>query len=110
MSTTSSAIGTGEPPELIRRWIGMADARVESDFGAFSTDDDPGHLSGRIHMDVPKLQRLERGVAAAFGEVTRTIGDLWGAASCCSSRGGRRIVRSSTALPRPAVRSSSRGW
>ena len=57
----------------------MADGGFAGDFGEFFTADYAGHLSGRIHMDLPELQRLERGFAAAFSETSRSIEDLWGA-------------------------------
>jgi predicted ester cyclase len=83
MTTTPSAAEAGADVaaalDLIRRWLRMADAGFEGDFGEFFTDDYAGHLSGRIHMDLAELQRLERGFAAAFGAVTRSIEDLWGA-------------------------------
>jgi predicted ester cyclase len=64
---------------LIRRWLQMADDGFAGDFGRYFTDDYAGHLSGRIHMDLPELQRLERAFAAAFPDARRRIDDLWGA-------------------------------
>jgi predicted ester cyclase len=64
--------------DLIRRWLRMADAGFAGDFGEFFTPDYAGHLSGRIHMDVEELKRLERGFAAAFRDVSRAVEDLWG--------------------------------
>jgi predicted ester cyclase len=80
----------GAPPEpremttprhldLVRRWLRMADAGFAGDFGEFFTDDYAGHVSGRIHMDLAELRRLERGFAAAFSDARRTVEDLWGA-------------------------------
>jgi len=63
---------------LLRRWLAFADAGFDGDFGAFFTPGYVGHLSGRIHMDLAELTRLERAFAAAFGDVTRTIEDLFG--------------------------------
>jgi hypothetical protein len=62
---------------LVRRWIEMADSGFTGDFGAFFTPDYQGHVSGRMHMDLMELQRLERGFAAAFSPVTRVIDDLF---------------------------------
>ena len=89
MSAQASPGGPAASTELIRRWLRMADAGFEGDFAEFFTEDYAGHLSGRIHMDLVELMRLERGFAAAFGEVTRTIEDLWGA-------GDRVVLRLST--------------
>jgi predicted ester cyclase len=63
---------------VLRRWLQFADAGFSGDFGEFISRDYSGHLSGRIHMDLPELQRLERAFAAAFAGVTRTIEDRWG--------------------------------
>jgi len=63
---------------LLRRWLAFADAGFGGDFGEFFAPGYAGHLSGRIHMDLQELQRLERGFAAAFGDTTRTIEDLFG--------------------------------
>ena len=57
----------------------MADAGFVGDFEEFFTPDYAGHVSGRIHMDLPELKRLERGFAAAFPDAQRSIEDLWGA-------------------------------
>lgn len=75
---------------LLRGWLQFADAGFEGDFGEFISADYSGHLSGRIHMDLPELQRLERAFARAFCEVTRSIEDLWGS-------GDRVVLRVSTA-------------
>jgi predicted ester cyclase len=64
--------------KLLRRWLAFADAGFGGDFGEFFTPGYAGHLSGRIHMDLAELKRLERGFAAAFGDTTRTIEDLFG--------------------------------
>ena len=72
-------MGPAENTELIRRWLRMADGGFVGDFGAFFTADYAGHLSGRIHMDLAELTRLERGFAAAFSDTSRSIEDLWGA-------------------------------
>lgn len=64
--------------DLIRRWLKMADTGFAGDFGEFFTGDYAGHLSGRIHSDLPELQRLERGFAAAFSQSRRVIEELWG--------------------------------
>jgi predicted ester cyclase len=72
-------MGPAEYTDLIRRWLRMADGGFVGDFGEFFTADYAGHLSGRIHMDLPELQRLERGFAAAFSDTSRSIDDLWGA-------------------------------
>ena len=63
---------------LLRRWLAFADAGFSGDFGEFFTPAYAGHLSGRIHMDLTELKRLEHGFAAAFGETRRTIEDLFG--------------------------------
>jgi len=68
-----------EHTDLIRRWLVMADGGFVGDFGEFFTPDYQGHVSGRIHMDLAELIRLERGFAEAFGDTVRTIEDLWGA-------------------------------
>jgi predicted ester cyclase len=73
-------MATEQNVALLRRWLQFADAGFEGDFGEFISHDYSGHLSGRIHMDLPELQRLERAFAAAFSEVTRSIEDLWGSA------------------------------
>ncbi|MBS0376755.1 MAG: ester cyclase [Proteobacteria bacterium] len=65
---------------LIRRWIALADRGFDGDFGEFFVPDYAGHVSGRLHMDLAELERLERGFAAAFSGTRRTIEDLWGAA------------------------------
>ena len=64
---------------LIRRWLRMADGGFTGDFGEFFTADYAGHVSGRIHMDLTELMRLERGFAAAFTDTIRSIDDVWGA-------------------------------
>lgn len=63
---------------LLRRWLAFADAGFEGDFGEFFTPTYAGHLSGRIHMDLAELKRLERDFASSFGDTTRTIEDLFG--------------------------------
>ena len=70
---------TDRHPELIRRWLRMADAGFAGDFDEFFTPDYVGHLSGRMHMDLAELGRLERGFAASFADAERTVEDLWGA-------------------------------
>jgi len=67
-----------EHTALIRRWLKMADGGFAGDFGEFFTSDYAGHLSGRIHMDLSELQRLERGFAAAFSDTRRSVEDLFG--------------------------------
>lgn len=62
--------------ELIRRWLAAADAGFTADFEAFFSKDYRGHLSGRTHMDLDELVRLERAFARAFNPVVRTIEDL----------------------------------
>ena len=64
---------------LIRRWLKFADAGFAGDFGEFLQPDYAGHLSGRIHMDLRELERLERGFTSAFAGVTRSIEDLFAA-------------------------------
>ena len=64
--------------DLIRRWLRMADGGFVGDFGEFFTPDYAGHVSGRIHMDLAELERLERGFAAAFRDARRTVEELWG--------------------------------
>lgn len=76
--------------ELIRRWLRMADAGFDRDFGEFFSADYAGHVSGRIHMDLPELQRLERAFAAAFPDARRRVEDLWGA-------GDKVVLRVTTA-------------
>lgn len=61
---------------LIRSWLAAADAGFPPDFEVFFTKDYRGHLSGRTHMDLKELERLERGFARAFNPVVRTIDDL----------------------------------
>jgi predicted ester cyclase len=63
---------------LLLRWLAFADAGFHGDFAEFISRSYAGHLSGRIHMDLPELQRLERAFAEAFSEVTRTVEDVWG--------------------------------
>jgi predicted ester cyclase len=63
---------------LLVRWLKFADAGFNGDFEEFISPGYAGHLSGRIHMDLPELQRLERAFAGAFSAVTRTVEDLWG--------------------------------
>ncbi len=94
---------------VLRRWLQFADAGFSGDFGEFISRDYSGHLSGRIHMDLPELQPLERAFAAAFAEVTRTIEDLWGVVTgwCCGSPRMPPIAGISTASPRPAGACSS---
>ena len=65
-----------ENQTLIRRWLEAADAGFQADFGAFFVPEYRGHLSGRIHMDLEELVRLERRFAAAFTDVKRAIDDL----------------------------------
>lgn len=72
-------MGAAENIDLIRGWIRMADEGFTGDFGKFFTPDYKGHVSGRMHMDLPQLERLERGFAAAFADTRRTIEDIWGA-------------------------------
>lgn len=72
-------MSTAQNIDLIRRWLQMADAGFDGNFDEFFTPDYAGHVSGRMHMDLPELQRLERGFAAAFAEAHRTVEDLWGA-------------------------------
>jgi predicted ester cyclase len=62
--------------ELNRRWLRMADGGFVDEFFAA---DYAVHLSGRIHVDLAELRRLERGFAAAFAGVSRSIEELWGA-------------------------------
>jgi predicted ester cyclase len=69
---------TAEHLALIRRWLRMADAGFDGDFSTYFAGDYAGHVSGRIHMDLDGLQRLERAFAAAFSSAHRTIEDLWG--------------------------------
>ena len=64
---------------FIRRWLAFADAGFAGDFAPFFTPDYAGHLSGRIHMDLGELERLEQGFARSFTAVTRTIEDLFAA-------------------------------
>ena len=78
-----------EHTALIRRWLKMADGGFAGDFGEFFTSDYAGHLSGRIHMDLTELQRLERGFAAAFSDTRRSVEDLFGA-------GDRVVLRVTT--------------
>lgn len=78
-----------EHTALIRRWLKMADGGFVGDFGEFFTSDYAGHLSGRIHMDLTELQRLERGFAAAFSDTRRSVEDLFGA-------GDRVVLRVTT--------------
>ena len=78
-----------EHTALIRRWLKMADGGFAGDFGEFFTGDYAGHLSGRIHMDLSELQRLERGFAAAFSDTRRSVEDLFGA-------GDRVVLRVTT--------------
>ena len=66
----------GENKTLIRRWLEAADGGFPDDFSSFFASDYRGHLSGRIHMDLQELVRLERGFAAGFTEVKRAIDDL----------------------------------
>ncbi|MBS0396785.1 MAG: GNAT family N-acetyltransferase, partial [Proteobacteria bacterium] len=63
---------------LLRRWLAFADAGFAGDFGEFFTPGYAGHLSGRIHMDLAELVRLEHGFAAAFAPVVRSVEELWG--------------------------------
>lgn len=65
-----------ENKTLIRAWLAAADAGFSADFGSFFVPEYRGHLSGRIHMDLEELVRLERGFAAGFSDVKRTIDDL----------------------------------
>ena len=65
-----------ENKTLIRDWLAAADDGFPEDFGSFFVSEYRGHLSGRIHMDLEELVRLERGFAAGFTDVTRTIDDL----------------------------------
>jgi predicted ester cyclase len=65
-----------ENKTLIRRWLEAADGGFPADFGSFFVPEYRGHLSGRIHMDLEELVRLERGFAAAFTGVKRAIDDL----------------------------------
>lgn len=74
---------------VLRRWLGFADAGFRGDFGEFISPGYSGHLSGRIHMDLPELQRLERAFAEAFGDVTRTVEEVWGS-------GDRVVLRVTT--------------
>ena len=65
-----------ENKNLIRRWLAAADGGFQADFGSFFVSEYRGHLSGRIHMDLEELVRLERGFAASFTGVERAIDDL----------------------------------
>ena len=65
-----------ENPTLIRRWLEAADRGFQTDFASFFVLEYRGHLSGRIHMDLEELVRLERGFAAGFTDVKRAIDDL----------------------------------
>jgi predicted ester cyclase len=78
-----------EHTALIRRWLKMADGGFVGDFDEFFTSDYAGHLSGRIHMDLTELQRLERAFAAAFSETRRSVEELFGA-------GDRVVLRVTT--------------
>ena len=71
-------MSTAEHLELIRRWLAMADAGFSGSFEAFFAPHYTGHVSGRIHMDLAELERLERGFAVAFPDASRTVEDLWG--------------------------------
>jgi predicted ester cyclase len=82
-------MNTEQNMALLRRWLAFADAGFTGDFGEFITQDYAGHLSGRIHMDLPELERLERAFAGAFGDVRRTVEDLWG-------NGDRLVLRVTT--------------
>ena len=39
--------------EVLRRWLKFADAGFSGDFEEFVNRGYAGHLSGRIHMDLP---------------------------------------------------------
>jgi predicted ester cyclase len=70
------AVNEHENKALIRRWLEAADGGFPAHFDAFFVSGYRGHLSGRIHMDLAELVRLERGFAAGFTDVKRAIDDL----------------------------------
>ena len=61
---------------LIRRWLAFGEAGFDGDFGEFIAGDYVGHSGGGADMDRAEPERLERGFAAAFGEVRYAIQDL----------------------------------
>jgi predicted ester cyclase len=73
-------MSVGEHIDIVRRWLRLADDGFKGDFTEFFSPDYRGHVSGRIHMDLMELQRLERGFSVAFSDVRRTIEDIWGIA------------------------------
>jgi predicted ester cyclase len=82
-------MASAEHIDLIRRWLGMADAGFRGDFAEYFTADYAGHVSGRIHMDLDELMRLERGFASAFPDARRMVEDLFAA-------GDRVVLRLTT--------------
>ena len=61
---------------LIRRWLAFGEAGFDGDFGEFIAAGYIGHSGGSADMDRAELERLERGYAAAFGDVRYAIQDL----------------------------------
>jgi len=77
-SPHAKRVNEHENKTLIRRGLEAADGGFPADSGSFFAPPYRGHLSGRIHMDLEELVRLERGFAAAFADVKRAIdGSLW---------------------------------
>ena len=62
--------------DLIRRWLAFGESGFNGDFAEFIHADYVGHSGEGADMDRAELQRLERGFAAAFGEVRYAIEDL----------------------------------
>lgn len=69
-------MNTDRNRELIRRWLAFGEGGFDGDFGEFIATDYTGHSGGGEDMDRAELERLERGFAAAFGDVRYAIQDL----------------------------------
>ena len=62
--------------ELIRRWIGFANAGFPGAFDDFIADDYVGHVPGFPDQDRAELERLERAFVKAFPDTQHSIEDL----------------------------------
>ena len=67
---------TDHNKRLIQRWLAFGEGGFTGDFDEFIDPAYIGHSGGGEDMDRATLERLERGFAAAFGDVHYRIDDL----------------------------------